>query len=49
MHFSIKKGLTLPLAGAPEQKISQANSVETVAVLGHEYVGMKPTMLVEAG
>jgi Na+-transporting NADH:ubiquinone oxidoreductase subunit A len=49
MHFSIKKGLTLPLAGAPEQKISQANSVETVAVLGHEYVGMKPTMLVEEG
>lgn len=49
MHFSIKKGLTLPLAGAPEQKISQANPVQSVAVLGHEYVGMKPTMLVEEG
>ena len=49
MHFSIKKGLTLPLAGAPEQKISQANPVASVAVLGHEYVGMKPTMLVEEG
>jgi len=49
MHFSIKKGLTLPLAGAPEQTISQANPVTSVAVLGHEYVGMKPTMLVEEG
>lgn len=49
MHFSIKKGLTLPLAGAPEQTISQANPVSSVAVLGHEYIGMRPTMLVEEG
>ncbi len=49
MHFLIKKGLTLPIAGEPVQFIDSANTVKTVAVLGNEYVGMKPTMLVEEG
>ena len=43
MHFSIKKGLKLPIAGEP------VNTARSVAVLGNEYVGMKPTMLVEEG
>jgi Na+-transporting NADH:ubiquinone oxidoreductase subunit A len=49
MHFSIKKGLDLPLAGKPEQVIYDANDVSSVAILGNEYVGMRPTMLVEEG
>ena len=49
MHFSIKKGLDLPISGKPEQTISDANPVNSVAVLGNEFVGMKPTMLVEEG
>ena len=49
MHFSIKKGLDLPLSGKPEQAIFDANTVKTVALLGNEYVGMRPTMLVEEG
>jgi len=49
MHFSIQKGLDLPIAGNPEQAIHDANTVNSVAVLGNEYVGMKPTMLVEEG
>lgn len=49
MHFSIKKGLDLPISGTPEQRISDANSVGSVALLGNEYIGMKPTMLVEEG
>lgn len=49
MHFSIKKGLDLPLAGAPQQTITEGNPVNSVAVLGNEYMGMKPTMLVEEG
>lgn len=49
MHFSIKKGLDLPLSGKPEQTIVDGNPVKTVAVLGNEYVGMRPTMLVEEG
>ncbi len=49
MHFSIKKGLDLPISGKPEQTIYDGNSVKSVAVLGNEYVGMKPTMMVEEG
>ncbi len=49
MHFTIKKGLTLPVAGSPAQIINDANPVSSVAILGNEYVGMKPTMLVEEG
>ncbi len=49
MHFSIKKGLDLPIAGKPEQIISDAKPVSSVAVLGSDFVGMKPTMLVTEG
>jgi len=49
MHFAIKEGLDLPIAGAPVQTIDNANTVETVAVLGNEFNGMKPSMLVEEG
>lgn len=49
MHFSIKKGLDVPLAGSPAQVIDNGNAVSSVAVLGNEYVGMRPTMLVEEG
>lgn len=49
MHFSIKKGLDLPISGKPEQTIFDGNNVNSVAVLGNEYVGMRPTMLVEEG
>jgi Na+-transporting NADH:ubiquinone oxidoreductase subunit A len=49
MHISIKKGLNVPIAGEPEQVIYEANPVSSVAILGNEYVGMKPTMLIEEG
>lgn len=49
MHFSIDKGLDIPLSGKPIQTIEAARPVASVAVLGNEYNGMKPTMLVEAG
>ncbi len=49
MHFSIKKGLDLPIAGSPEQIITDANPVKSVAVLGTDYVGMKPTILIKEG
>lgn len=49
MLVSIKKGLDLPLSGKPDQKIDNARPVNTVAILGYDYIGMKPTMLVEEG
>lgn len=49
MQFTIKKGLDLPITGKPEQKITDGNSVKSVAVLGSDYVGLKPKMLVAEG
>lgn len=45
----VKRGLDLPIAGAPRQQIGDCNSTRSVAVLGRDYVGMKPTMAVKVG
>lgn len=47
--IKIKKGLDLPISGAPQQQISDGPAVTKVAVLGEEYVGMRPTMHVQVG
>ena len=46
---TIKQGLDLPIAGCPEQHVEVAKSTSRVALLGDDYVGMKPTMLVNDG
>ena len=48
-HFKIKKGLDLPITGAPDQVISEGKQVSSVAVIGSDYIDMKPTMLVQEG
>lgn len=47
--IKIKKGLDLPLNGSPKQEISKTIITKKVALLGDDYVGMKPTMLVAVG
>ena len=47
--ITIKKGLDIPISGGPEQKIRPGNPVRQVAIIGDDYVGMKPTMLVAPG
>lgn len=47
--IKITRGLDIPLLGAPEQQITDARQVRSVALLGHDYVGMKPTMAVREG
>ncbi|MDR5907273.1 Na(+)-translocating NADH-quinone reductase subunit A [Franzmannia qiaohouensis] len=47
--IEVKKGLDLPITGVPEQRIEDARAVRHVAVLGTDYVGMKPTMEVREG
>ena len=47
--IKIKKGLDLPLNGSPKQEISKTILTKKVAILGDDYVGMKPTMLVTVG
>ncbi|PCC75489.1 Na+-transporting NADH:ubiquinone oxidoreductase subunit A [Nannocystis exedens] len=45
----IKKGLDLPITGAPQQVIEAGSPVRHVALLGADYVGMKPKMEVKVG
>ncbi len=47
--IKIKKGLDLPITGAPRQTIVDGAEVGSVAVIGFDYVGMKPTMAVRVG
>lgn len=48
--FRIKKGLDLPLTGAPTtQNIEKVREPRQVALLGSDYIGMKPSMLVKEG
>ncbi|MEL6106030.1 MAG: Na(+)-translocating NADH-quinone reductase subunit A [Planctomycetota bacterium] len=47
--IKIKQGLDVPVLGNPAQHIEVAKPVSRVALLGDDYVGMKPTMLVAEG
>ncbi len=47
--INIKRGLDLPIAGAPAQRIEAGRPVRSVAVIGFDYPTMKPTMAVQIG
>ncbi|WP_108742928.1 Na(+)-translocating NADH-quinone reductase subunit A [Salinivibrio sp. AR640] len=47
--ITIKKGLDIPIAGTPTQVISDGPAIKKVALLGEEYVGMRPTMHARVG
>lgn len=47
--IEIKKGLDLPITGAPSSTLENGNPVTQVAVIGFDYHGMKPTMAVKVG
>lgn len=47
--IKIKKGLDLPIAGAPDESTVDTKTVRSVAILGEDYPGMKPTMAVAEG
>lgn len=46
--ITIKKGLDLPITGEPSREISEHRPAY-VALVGYDYVGMKPTMNVKEG
>ncbi len=48
-NFSLTKGLDIPIGGAPSQTIESAPEVPSVALLGRDYHGLKPTMAVREG
>lgn len=48
--IKINKGLDLPITGSPTQAVKSAVAeVRSVAVIGPDYVGCKPTMAVKVG
>ncbi|MBE3514184.1 MULTISPECIES: Na(+)-translocating NADH-quinone reductase subunit A [Enterobacter] len=47
--FRIRKGLDLPISGVPEQHVTTGASIHHVALVGDDYVGMRPAMLVQEG
>jgi Na+-transporting NADH:ubiquinone oxidoreductase subunit A len=47
--ITIKKGLDIPISGTPAQAINDGKTITRVALLGEEYVGMRPTMHIRVG
>ena len=49
MRTTIKKGLDIPIRGAPEQEIHEGSSVQSAALMGTDIVGIRPSMHVCEG
>lgn len=50
MQITTKKGLDLPITGGPEQVVyNNAGAAKSVALLGSDYVGLKPSFRVAEG
>ena len=48
-EIKIRKGLDLPISGVPVQTIGDGPAVRHVALIGDDYVGMRPMMAVAEG
>ena len=47
--IKVRRGLDLPISGAPEQVVYDGPVISQVALVGLDYHGMKPTMAVREG
>lgn len=47
--IKVRRGLDLPISGAPKQEISDGPKTSQIAIIGSDYHGMKPTMEVKVG
>ena len=47
--IKIKKGLNIPISGTPEDKITDFKNPRSIALVGSDYHGLKPAMLVTEG
>ena len=45
----VKRGFDLPISNGPRQEIDDGSAVRSVALVGNDYVGMKPSLAVEEG
>lgn len=48
-QIRITRGLDIPISGRPDHTVTNCPPVRHVALVGDDYLGMKPTMLVEVG
>ncbi|MFU8821772.1 MAG: Na(+)-translocating NADH-quinone reductase subunit A [Gammaproteobacteria bacterium] len=49
MRIKVRRGLDLPIQGDPQQVIEPARAVGSVAVLGRDYLDLRPSMQVQEG
>lgn len=49
MRIKLTKGLDIPIAGKPQQTIESGPNISKVALLGQDYLGLKPSMQVNEG
>ena len=49
MLIRTKKGLDLPISGEPEQIIHESSVTESVALIGEDYIGIRPKLIVSEG
>ena len=49
MHVRIRRGLDIPISGAPERRIEDANPVGWVALVAMDFVGLQPRLKVDVG
>lgn len=49
MRIRVRRGLDIPIAGSPEQRIGNANPVGWVGLVAKDYRGLRPQLLVEVG
>lgn len=48
-EFVLKRGLDLPMSGAPDQTVHAGKAPTSVAIIGADYLGLKPKMLANEG
>ncbi|MCV6592776.1 MAG: Na(+)-translocating NADH-quinone reductase subunit A [Silicimonas sp.] len=48
-RFTLRKGMDVPITGAPRAEVSDGAPVKTVALLGDDYIGLKPRIAVAEG
>jgi Na+-transporting NADH:ubiquinone oxidoreductase subunit A len=49
VQVRFRKGLDIPIAGNPRQEIEPGRPLRSVALVGDDYVGMRPKLLVQQG
>ncbi len=47
--IKIRRGMDVPISGAPEPQVEPLAPARNVALVGPDYIGMKPTMEVAEG